>query len=88
LLFDSEFKDFRGKSCTQWLGPYEIDTIDDNGSIKIHNIDYERTPLMENGHKLRSYHRPLSKEAFLKRITSGWPDNDMEIVNNGGTPTE
>jgi hypothetical protein len=88
LLFDSKFKYFRGKFHTRWLGPYEIDIVYDNGAIKLHTIDDERTPLMENGHMLRLYHRPLSKEAFLKRITSGWPDNDLEIVNKGGTPTE
>jgi hypothetical protein len=76
---------FRGKFHTRWLGPYEIDIVYENGAIKLHTIDEERTPLMENGHRLRLYHRPLSKESFLKRITSGWPDNDLEIVNKGGT---
>jgi hypothetical protein len=79
------FKDFRGKFHTRWLGPCNIDIVYENRAIKLHTVDNERTPLMENGHKLRLYHKHLSKEAFLNRITSGWFDNDLEIVNKGGT---
>jgi hypothetical protein len=86
LLFNSRFKEFRGKFCTSWLGPYEIDTIYDSKAIKLRTIDADRIPLMANGHKLRLYHKPLSKESFLNRVTSGWPDNDLEIVHKGETP--
>jgi hypothetical protein len=71
LLFDSRFMDFKGKLCTQWLKPYEIDIVHDNGSIKICTIDNERNYLMENGHMLQLYHKPLSKESFLNRIIVG-----------------
>jgi hypothetical protein len=27
LLYGSRFKDFKGKICTTWLGPYEVNTI-------------------------------------------------------------
>jgi hypothetical protein len=50
------------------MGPYEIDTIYDNGSIKIKTIDEQQTPLLVNGHRLRIYNKPLSKEEFLTRI--------------------
>ena len=33
LLYDSRFKDFKGKLCTRWLGPYEVDTVFDNGPV-------------------------------------------------------
>jgi hypothetical protein len=33
-LFDSQFKTFKGKPTTQWLVPYEVDTIYDNGVCK------------------------------------------------------
>eukprot|EP00253_Pinus_taeda_P014101 PITA_14101 len=33
LLFDSKFKDFKGKFQTHWLGPYEIDEFFSNGAI-------------------------------------------------------
>ena len=39
LPFDSKFKDFQGKFQTHWLGPYEIETILDNGVVRIKTID-------------------------------------------------
>jgi hypothetical protein len=39
LLYDSRFKNFKGKLTTRWMGPYKIDTIYDNGSIRIKTID-------------------------------------------------
>ena len=33
LLFDSRYKTFKGKLTTRWLGPYEIVTTFDNGSV-------------------------------------------------------
>ena len=39
LLFDSRFKNFKGKLTTCWLGPYEVVTAFDNGSVKIKTID-------------------------------------------------
>ena len=39
LLYDSWFKNFKGKLTTCWMGPYEIDIIYDNGSIRIKTID-------------------------------------------------
>jgi hypothetical protein len=41
LLYDSRFKNFKGKLSTRWLGPYEVDTVYDNGSVKIKTIDEE-----------------------------------------------
>ena len=39
LLFDSKFKNFKGKFNTHWLDRYEVETIFDNGSVKIKTID-------------------------------------------------
>jgi hypothetical protein len=39
ILYDSRFKNFKGKLSTRWLGPYEVDTVYDNGSLKIKTID-------------------------------------------------
>ena len=33
LLFDSKFKDFKGKFQTHWLGPYEIDEVFKNEAV-------------------------------------------------------
>ena len=59
LLFDSRFKDFRGKFCTRWIGPYDIDTVYNSGAIKLQTIYEDKIPLMANGHRLRLYQYPL-----------------------------
>jgi hypothetical protein len=43
LLYDNGFKFFKGKLSTRWLGPYEVDTLYDNDSIKIKTIDEDQT---------------------------------------------
>jgi len=66
LLFDSKFKDFKGKFQTHWLGPYEIDKIFNNGVVRIKTINEHQNPLIVNGHRLKICHKPLSKEEFVK----------------------
>ena len=66
LLFDSKFKDFKGKFQTHWLGPYEIDKVFNNGVVRIKTIDEFWISLIVNGHRLKIYHKPLSKEEFVK----------------------
>ena len=41
LLYNSRFKMSKGKLCTCWLGQYDIETIYDNGTVQIKNIDDE-----------------------------------------------
>eukprot|EP00253_Pinus_taeda_P033712 PITA_33712 len=50
LLFDSKFKDFKGKFQTHWHGPYDIDKVFSNGAVRIKTIDEHQTPLIVNGH--------------------------------------
>lgn len=76
LLYDSRFKDFKGKLCTRWLGPYEVDIVFDNGTINSVTIDSARTPLFANGHCLRLYHKKYSKESFINIVI----DNDLHIT--------
>jgi hypothetical protein len=64
LLYDSRFKEFQGKLRTRWLGPYEVDTVFPNGTVRLLTIDDSKTPLLVNGHRLRLYQRPISKEDF------------------------
>jgi hypothetical protein len=86
LLYDSRFKKFKGKLTTHWLGPYKIDTIYDNGSIRIKTIDEHQTPLLVNGHQLRIYNKPLSKEEFLTRVLQNL---DMQVISKeGDLPTD
>jgi hypothetical protein len=69
-LFDSQFKTFKGKLTTQWLGPYEVDTIYDNGAVKIKKIDDGQVSFVVNGHRLKFYHKPISKENFLQVMST------------------
>ena len=69
LLYDSHFKDFKGKLCTRWMGPYEVDTIFDNGIVRLVTIDDTRASFIANGNLLRLYHRLSSKDAFIKHIS-------------------
>ena len=39
LLYDSRFKDFKGKLCTRYMGPYEVDVLFDNGTFRLVTID-------------------------------------------------
>jgi hypothetical protein len=65
------------------MGPYEIDTVYDNGSIKIKTIDEQQTPLLVNGHWLRIYNKPLSKEEFFTQ------NSDMQVISKeGDLPTD
>jgi hypothetical protein len=83
LLYESRFKKFKGKLTTRWMGPYKIDTIYDNASIRIKKIDEKQTPLLVNGHRLQVYNKPLSKEEFPTRILQ---DSDMQMISKEGDP--
>jgi hypothetical protein len=65
------------------MGPYEIDTVYDNGSIRIKKIDEQQTPLLVNGHRLRVYNKPLSKEEFLTHILQ---NSDIQMISKEGDP--
>jgi hypothetical protein len=65
------------------MGPYEIDTIYNNGSIRIKTIDEKQTPLLVTGHQFRVYNKPLSKEEFLTRILQ---NSDMQMISKEGDP--
>ena len=68
MLYDSRYKYFKGKLRTRWLGPYVVERCHDNGSGQIRTIDEESIPLLVNGHRLKIYKRPLSKQEFIDDI--------------------
>ena len=82
LLFNSWFKHFKGKLTTRWMGPYEIVTVFDNGSIKIKTIDEGQTAFVVNGHRLKVYHKPLSKKDFIHTMSQ---QSGLELVSEGMT---
>ena len=68
MLYDSRYKDFKGKLRTRWLRPYVVERCHDNGLLQIKTIDEEAIPLLVNGHRLKIYKRPLSKQEFINNI--------------------
>ena len=56
LLFGSQFKNFKGKLTTHWMGPYKVVTTFDNVSIKIKTIDGSEVSFVVNGSRLILYH--------------------------------
>ena len=68
LLFNSRFKKIKAKLTTRWLGPYEVVTTFDNGSIKIKTIDGSEVSFIVNGHRLRLYHQPTSRHDFVQNV--------------------
>ena len=60
--------DFKGKLRTRWVGPYLVDIVFDNGTVRLVTIDENHIPLFANGHKLQLYHKPISNDAFASQI--------------------
>eukprot|EP00253_Pinus_taeda_P001793 PITA_01793 len=84
LLFGSKFKDFKGKFQTHCLGPYETDKVFDNGAVRIKTIDESQTPLIVNGHRLKVYHEPLSREEFVKIFQE---NSAIRVVEKNPSPS-
>ena len=68
FFYDSKYKDFKGKLRTRWLGPYAVEKCNDNGSVLIRTIDEEAIPMLVNGHRLKIYRKPLSRQEFIKTV--------------------
>jgi hypothetical protein len=83
LLFDYRFKTFKGKLTTQWLGPYEVVTVYGNGAVKIKTIDNGQVFFVVNGHRLKLYHIPISKEDFLQIMSN---DKTLALVDGEVPP--
>ena len=83
LLFDSRFKNFKGKLTTRWTGPYEVVTAFDNGSVKIKTIDGSQISFELNGHRLRIYHQWTSKQDFIHNVLQ---ENQIKLVEGEVIP--
>ena len=78
LLFDSKFRDHKAKFTTHWMGPYEIVQVYDNGSVKLTTIDGEGHSFTVNGHRLKLYTKPISKQDFLHTVSQ---QREVEILS-------
>ena len=65
------------------MGPYEIETIFDNGAMRIKTIDDHHVSSIVNGHRLHLYHKNTSKEEFTHQIQQ---QSNMEWINGGMLP--
>ena len=67
------------------MGPYEIEEVFGNGVVKLKTIDEHPTSFIINGHRLRLYHKPTSREEFTHQVQQ---QLDMEWVEGGTPPSE
>ena len=65
------------------MGPYEVVTAFDNGSVEIKTIDGLQTSFVVNGHRLRLYHRRISKQDFVQNSLQ---QKGMELVEGEVIP--
>ena len=77
LLYDSRFQDFPGKLQTRWLGPYEIQKVHDNGTLTLITIDGSGYTFKVNGHRVRLYRKPLTRESFCEQLRQ---DTNIKIM--------
>ena len=64
-------------------GPYEVVTDFDNGSVNIKTIDGLEISFVVNGHRIRLYHQPTSKQDFIQNVLQ---QNEMELVEGEVIP--
>ena len=77
LLYDSRFQNFPGKLQTRWLGPYEIQKVHENGTLTLITIDGSGYTFKVNGHRVRLYRKPLTRESFCQQLRQ---DTNIEIM--------
>ena len=65
------------------MGPNEVVTTFDNVSVKIKTIDGSQTSFVVNGHRLRLYHQPISKQDFVQNVLQ---QKEMELVEEEVIP--
>ena len=80
LVFDSRYKHFKGKLTTHWMGRFEVVTAFNNGSVEIKTIHDSQISFVVNGHRLRLYHQPTSKQDFIQNVLQ---QKEMDLVEGG-----
>lgn len=59
------------------MGPYEILEVFENGLVKVTSIDQEGQTYLVNGHRLKIYHKPVSREDFMRTASQ---QKEVQIV--------
>ena len=65
------------------MGPYKVVTTFDNGSVEIKTTDDSQTSFVVNGHRLILYHKPISRQYFVKNVLQ---QKHMELVEEEVIP--
>ena len=65
------------------MGPYEVVTDFDDRSVEIKTIDGSQVSFVVNGHRLRIYHQPMSKQDFIQNVLQ---QNEIELVEEEVIP--
>ena len=65
------------------MGPYEVVTTFDNGSVEIKTIDDSQISFVVNGHRLRLYHQPMSRQDFIQNVLQ---QKEMELIEKEISP--
>ena len=86
LLYESRFNDFKGKLSTRWMGPYKVDDVFDNGIVRVVTIDHTHASFIINGHHLRLYHHPTSRDAFIKHLSDKYGLKVISAENSSSAP--
>ena len=50
------------------MGPYEVDTVLDNRTIRLVTIDDTRASFLVNEHRLKLYHHATSRDTLIKHL--------------------
>ena len=65
------------------MGPYEVVTSFDNGSVKIKAIDGSEVSFIVNGNRLSLYHQPISRQDFIQNVLQ---QREMELIEEEFIP--
>ena len=61
-----------------------METVFENGVVELKTIDDEETIVFANGHRLRLYQKPLTKEDFISHVVSG---SDIGLIKEEEDPS-
>jgi len=59
-----------------------VEKCNDNGLVLIRTIDEEAIPMLVNGHRLKIYKKPLSRQEFIETL-----DKSVLVVEQGPVST-
>ena len=61
-----------------------METTFENGVVRINTLDEEPISFIVNGHRLKVYTKPLSKDEFVQKIAQ---QSEMEMVDKKAPST-